>query len=274
MKKTYLIYLYYKLYWFLTKLINKPISEQQNKTDLTIGITTFKARKRQVKDLISRMKFIDKNINIVIAINGDYNESEQLRYLEEIKKYCNRFINIKIIEYIKPEGLSKLWNQIIINSKSDRILLLNDDVLFKKDFLIRLIQENVFKSEIALIDNSFSHFIINKTIIHKVGWFDERFDEIGGEDDDYHVRCELLSIKIERYNLFILKNHKPKLKINSYGKIIADQKSGYSNKNSEFLFKKWDISNKPFPEAAYIEKSMGNYWRIKPGMETPKFYNT
>ena len=103
----------------------------------------------------------------------------------------------------------------------------------------------------------------NSRTIKRVGWFDEGFTEIGGEDDDYHVRLILAGIELKRYNIDRIHNFKPNLKVNSYGKKVIQEKHGYSNANTEYLWDKWEIRNEPFLDAFYIPKSQGSYWKLR-----------
>lgn len=271
MNKQLILFYYYKFYWFWCLFFcRKP---HQSKKGYTIGITTFKERYDILFcDLIVRLTHAFPKVNIIVAVNGNYNQEIQKEYIKQITSFCQRFSNVKIVSFVEPQGLSKLWNQIIINAQDDKIFLFNDDILFNKDIARKIEESGIINEKIALIDNSFSHFMINKELIKKVGWFDERFTEIGGEDDDFHVRLELLNIPLKRYNLNIFKSYKPSLLVNSYGRDTKKQVGGYSTANTNFLFTKWEVLNQPFDGSIKIIKSMGNYWKLKEGMGTPNFY--
>lgn len=224
------------------------------------------------RDLLKRLVYSFPGNEIVIAVNGHHKTSLQKEYLKSIKVFCKQYSNVKTIIFNEPQGLSKMWNLIIINSSSEKVFLFNDDVLFKRDIRKKIFESGILNERIALIDGSFSHFLIDKTIIKSVGWFDERFIEIGGEDDDFQVRLEIKNIPLKRYRLYLFRSYKPPLIVNSYGKDVLEQVGGYSTVNSKFLLKKWEISDNFFVGAINIVKSQGNYWKLKPGMETPDFY--
>lgn len=271
MFKQLIHYYLYKVYWVLVLNFNKR--KQLTNSKFTIGVTTFKERYDVLfRDLIMRLYYLFPNSEIIVAINGHYNQEIQKDYLEKITAYCQKFPTVKIIFFREPEGLSKLWNRIIIKAQHNKIFLLNDDVLFKKNIIKKIRDSSILSEQIALIDNSFSHFIIDKSIIRKIGWFDERLREIGGEDDDFHVRLRLEDITLKNYSLSIFRSFKPLLKTNSYGNIVKEQIGGYSNFNTEFLLKKWDVRKEKFEGAININRSLGCYWKLKIGMETPKFY--
>lgn len=273
MNRSLLLFYYYKVYWFinLRRILRKFKFEDSDR--FTIGITTFMDRYSIFRDLLMRLVYSFPDNEIIIAVNGHYESSLQKEYLTNIEVFCMQFSNVKTIIFKEPQGLSKMWNQILISSSGNKVFLFNDDVLFKRDIRNKIFESGILFERIALIDNSFSHFLIDKTIIKSVGWFDERFTEIGGEDDDFHVRLELENIPLKRYRLNLFRSYKPPLRFNSYGKKVSEQEGGYSTVNSNFLLKKWEISDKRFDGAINIVKSQGNFWKLKPGMETPDFYN-
>ena len=240
---------------------------------LRIGITTFKERYSIFRLLVRRLVYAFPHTEIIVTINGHHDCDAQKRYLREILRFCEQYPQINVISFIASQGLSKLWNQIILSSSNERVLILNDDLLFKKDLQRKIRISGILNEEIALIDNSFSHFLINKSIVRRVGWFDERFTEIGGEDDDFHVRLVMEHIPLKRYNLYAFKSYKPSLKINSYGRRSCSEDGGYSTANTIFLLSKWEVSRFPFKEAVNIEKSQGSYWQLREGMDTPNFYD-
>lgn len=270
--KQELIYLYYKIYWFwvfsLRKRLERPVEKPY-----TIGITTFRERYDLLfKDLLKRIVYIFPYKEIIIAVNGHYNHKLQEEYLDKIYKYCKKFPNVKLVTYKESQGLSKLWNQIILNAGNDNVFIFNDDILFKHKLANEIAACGVLNERISLLNNSFSHFMIDRNLIKDIGWFDERFAEIGGEDDDYHVRLVLNGMELKRHNITKIHSYKPKLIVNSYGRTAKDNSYGYSDINTQFLLSKWDISNEPFDGAKYIIKSQGNFWKLKPGMDTPDFY--
>lgn len=262
----------YKLNWFFIFLKKKRKNETVNKI-YSIGVTTFFERYEILfKDLIKRLNRAFPNTEIIITVNGHHNQGKQKQYLLQIKKYCEKFSNVKLIMYEKPQGLSKLWNQILINATNNNVFIINDDILFYPSIYEKINLSGILNEKIATINGSFSHFLMNKSVIKEVGWFDERLIEIGGEDDDYHVRLTMNNIELKNYSLKGLSNFKPKLKINSYGNKVYDQAGGYSNFNTLFLLKKWDVRAEKFEGAIFIYRSMGSYWKLRKGMETPNYY--
>jgi predicted glycosyltransferase involved in capsule biosynthesis len=96
------------------------------------------------------------------------------------------------------QSLAKLWNRGVLTASNDLCLVLNDDLTIAKDlneksFFDQLdlhIQNVVPKTTpvIFKINGSFSHFLISKSVLHQVGYFDERLLGIGEEDGDFSWR--------------------------------------------------------------------------------------
>ena len=83
-------------------------------------------------------------------------------------------------------GLSKLWNTLITISSKDNILLLNDDLIISNSHFFKDLEEK--DTRFFLINDSFSHFMVNKEEMHNLGYFDERFLGFGLEDVDIRSR--------------------------------------------------------------------------------------
>lgn len=267
------LWYFYELYWLA--LLIKRVRRQDfpapavSGTKFSIGITTFKERYRLFfKKLLKKMTYLFPDSEIIIAVNGNYDPEKQAPYLDKIKKYCRRFPNVKTVTYLEPQGLSKLWNQIIINSGSDKIFIFNDDIKVSPFFRKDLMESGITGEKVATIKNSWSYFLISKEIIATIGWFDERLLEISGEDDDYLARLALKGISAPGFKIDSIQNYSHKLKINSFGKDMTGSQP-YSDYNSEFLQKKWHKRGTPLD--GYV-LSRGKYWKLKEGMETPDFY--
>ena len=153
----------------------------------SIAITTFSLRFGMVKKLISQIrKFTDKEI--IICINGEFNEGFREDYRKKMLELCLEYNSILPIFFSEMRGLSKMWNTSITLSSQENILLLNDDLeIISSDIFSKISSLN---NDISLIkiNNSFSHFLINRNILNKVGWFDERLLGFGEEDGDITFR--------------------------------------------------------------------------------------
>ena len=228
-----------------------------NNHSMTIGVTTFMNRFHScLIPLINKMTKLFPETEIIIVVNGHILKDKQSEYLKEISKYCSSFHNIKLIKHKDPIGLSKIWNQIIEYSNSRNILVLNDDVDIRTNFDEQIFDVLNNTNKLTLINNSWSHFLINKELHRENGPFDEALLEIGGEDDDYTARMALNNILINGVTLNSikgkLKEKQKKLTVNSYGRDMNNQASGYSNFNTNYLQSKWIFSDKYFPGATKV----------------------
>jgi len=264
------------LLWYLTRLVPQKLI--RSNSQLTIGITTFADRFEScLIPLINQVREIFPEAQIIVAANGDVNQKKQEEYLIKLREFCRNYSNLLLIDHEKPVGLSKLWNMLIINTVHERVLILNDDLKLAINFGKFIETSGILEEDIALLKKSWSHFLISKELFQKVGYFDERLLEIGGEDDDYAARCELLGIEIRNYptNLIASRSRRRhrRIKINSYGKDMSKERGGYSTYNSIFIReRKWITSDTPFAGAIFVPNRKPKYWKMRVGMETPDFY--
>ena len=159
-------------------------------TDYAIGITTYDYRfEKYFVKLVDSIRLHRPNLDIIVSINGNYNENFNEEYRKKILHYCS--INSRIYPIIFPEFrcLSKLWNTCLIHSPSDKVLILNDDISILSaiffDELERHLSSPAFK-----INKSWSHYFIDRKIVDEIGWFDERLLGLGEEDGDFEFRYE------------------------------------------------------------------------------------
>lgn len=254
-----IMWLYYKIVWILLHRKIFKIKKTNSLENYSIGITTFLMRYEDFFiPLIKNLLFLYPNQEIIIAINGHYQEDKQLEYLKKINNFLAGYSNIIIIEHVSPQPLSKMWNEIIKKSTNESILLLNDDLNISPYFKGEI--DSILFSEFIMLNNSFSHFIINKSLIKNIGWFDENFKEIGGEDDDYLIRLKIFNIEPQIVKIRGVRNGKNKPSINSYGKKSKKQNSGYSNINTSYLMKKWEMSE-TYKEGFVLVRR--KYWKLR-----------
>lgn len=102
-------------------------------------------------------------------------------------------------------SLTELWNQCIIMSPTDWVLVCNDDIEFKPGWL-EYLEEQIDSGCYDLIHLfHYGAFCIHKYMMLKVGWFDERFRGGGYEDNDYQLRIYEAGLKdrVDRSHDFI-----------------------------------------------------------------------
>jgi len=208
----------------------------------SIGIVTYLGRfETYFKPLIKKLNFLFPDYDINIFINGHFDEAKQVKYLRDVTAFLSRYRNIRYITNFTHQSLTRGWNWLILMARCDKILILNDDVLFNLEFRYNLESlQNV--PNCFTFNGSWSHFVISKNIIKKIGWFDERFVGVGDEDYDYMCRLAMnglqnIDIKIHGLKNFVADQENPAWAIFSD---IVDTK--YAQANRDHFRKKWYFS--------------------------------
>jgi hypothetical protein len=161
------------------------------KIELSICIVTFKQRKELIKDLINKIRLqVPESVDVLLAINGNNEENMPDDYRIEMLDLVKSYKNIYPIFCPEFKSLPKLWNTLVIFSKTEYNLILCDDVEFLNsnayNQILNYIEDT--KTEFFTLNHGFSHFVCSKTILHKLGYFDERLLAFGEEDGDMHYR--------------------------------------------------------------------------------------
>lgn len=271
------VFVYNLKWWFIKKswiffrLQHSNLNEATN-TTFSFGVTTYKERfETYLKPLVLQLNYLFPETKILIAINGFHNKKEQLIYLENIKAFLLPFKNVAFFYYIEPQGLCKLWNQLIIKSNTQKIFLLNDDISVSAALKNELISSKITNSQFGLINKSYSHFLIDKNTIKKVGWFDERFPAIGYEDHDFEIRMALQNSTPDFFSFDSIKNEVVVPKDWSWGNADEVILKKYSNANEKHYFSKWEFSETEKKGFIFV-RIIQRYVKLKDGMETPNFY--
>jgi hypothetical protein len=238
---------------------------------VTIGITTYKDRfEGCLKPLLPKLHNLFPKDQIIIIANGHYQVSDQEAYISELNRYCKRFDNAEVEAYTDPRGLSFLWNRILHKARYDNVLILNDDIMIKSGFRRFIAQKKIIDASIVLINNSFSHFKISVRVPEKIGYFDEGFREIGGEDDDYLARLAMAGVSVDSLTTGTVAGRKAGKainRVNSYGRVMSEERGGYSTLNTEYLESKWIMSDTYFEGAVSVPNRIPKYWQLKNSKE-------
>jgi len=156
---------------------------------LSIGITTFKRRIVSLTSMVEYLKSCDPEIVINIAVNGEIEEPFDEEYRKQILSLCVEHKNVFPFFYQEFRALAKLWNNLVISSKTEYNLILNDDLLFDKSKNFTEIVKNAISQnpsiECFTFNGSWSHFIVTKKFLDDMNYFDERFLLHGEEDGDF-----------------------------------------------------------------------------------------
>jgi glycosyltransferase involved in cell wall biosynthesis len=152
-----------------------------NKSDITIGIVSYYRGNRLKKCLDT----IDPSIKVIVWDNNTQGEElTQVKLAEQSHPHVNFIYNKENV------GLVKAWNQCIINSSTDWVILTCDDMIFDEDWFevfTTIVTENPHLEQIHL--NSFNCVALHKKTIVRMGWWDERYRYYPSmEDDDWYLR--------------------------------------------------------------------------------------
>jgi len=256
--------------------MTKQSLNNNSQNSYSIGVVTYVNRyhtyfKPNILNLIKY--FPDKQI--VCIINGHPNKLKHLAYLKEATQWLSS-LNIQYVTFDDHQSLARCWNWILLMSSAQNNLFLNDDVLVKQDFRHDFENHLQKNHDFFAINNSFSHFLLSKNVVKKVGWFDERFLGIGQEDGDYLIRMaeqkvNLISLSCRDIINYVAPGDDP-----SFQKVSANI-GKYSSVNREFMEKKWFFNHLNNSDCDYKINFIWNNEPykalLKDGMNTPTFYD-
>ena len=141
-----------------------------------------------LKPMVSNLK----GFNIYVVEDGV--RQETVRWLKTQK--------VKTILHDENKGVAISWNDGIkeaIKNRCTHFAIINDDVVLPKDWWDKC--KEIFSNDVHLVSMETKclmsgwFFIIDKTCIDKIGYFDETIGLYGGEDDDYIRRYRSTRLK-------------------------------------------------------------------------------
>jgi hypothetical protein len=223
--------------------------------NLTIGISTYNKRFESLKHLVNQVRMRCDN-QIIIAVNGNHNEPFDEQYRKELLLFTANVSNCFVIMFTEFRSLSKLWNEIVIHSSNEYVYLLNDDLEFHNSSVFHVIEKMINEgNELFMCPiNSWSHFVISKTLLDTLGYFDERLLGIGEEDGDIEWRyIERFHERVKGVALHGIFNkgeyeHKPNMNVYTQNK---------STFNHEFIY------NEKYHKSKHGIKGMFDYEMIQ-----------
>ncbi len=159
----------------------------------SVVITTFDKRfDAFLVPLLNQIKTQRPNIEVIVMVNGPAKMEFDETYRSNVLAYCATFPRVFPTVFPCFQSLAKLWNRGALTATQPRALILNDDLhlLIENgigffDLLEAALEKipGTFK-----INGSFSHFILDKSELIDVGFFDERLLGLGEEDGDFYWR--------------------------------------------------------------------------------------
>ena len=236
--------------------------------DYDIAVTTYIARfDTYFKSLLSQLHFLFPDRRITVVANGHYDRPQQEDYLARLRKLTGGYPNVTLIAHSAPVGLARMWNEAIRASRSGRILMLNDDLYLMSHFRSQIEGADLPKKKMATINGSWSHFWIVQEIIDTVGWFDERFVEIGYEDLDYEARLACNGVTVDRIELNGVWNCVDQPSEYSYGVLFEIADGKYSSKNRRRFCDKWEVSDYETSGSFFVSK-LGRWVKLRKHVES------
>ena len=207
----------------------------------SIGITTFDQRfENYFKPLIQSIYNYNKDYEVVVMVNAPYKGVMSIEYKREMLLFLANYPNVYPHFCTEFRSLSKMWNNELIFSSNNHVLILNDDVTLLPNFfndIEKIIIKNKYKS--FKINGSWSHVLLNRNEINEVGWFDERLLGVGEEDGDMEFRwCKYYNDDFKTYTSNDIKNH---VDPTADSNIQKHSGSKYSKFNREYIEKKYKI---------------------------------
>ena len=155
--------------------------------NITVSLVTFKERRDLVSSLIPRLReIIPEKIDIILAVNGNFEEDMSDDYRVQMLDLCKNYKNVYPLVCPDFMSLSKLWNTLVLFSKTEYNFIMTDDLVINNDNIFNEVVNYISQTneQFFTINQGFSHFVLTKTFLHQIGYFDERLLAYGEEDGD------------------------------------------------------------------------------------------
>lgn len=191
--KQSLLRLFLKIY--TTKQVKRQSRTRNTATgilDATIIISTFEKRFFSFTIPLIEALRSSTHIPITVVINGNYGCERDDEAYREFVTETQKYSNVSLVTFNTFRGWATLLNAGILHSDTDVSIVINDDIYVNPvEFEVETIVKEVEKHKLVLMNNSWSHFAINRSCLSTIGFFDEHFLGIGQEDGDYAHRFKL-----------------------------------------------------------------------------------
>ena len=163
-----------------------------------IGITTFEKRfDNCFVPLLASIKKLNDESNIIVQCNGTLRSKFNEEYRKKMLQLSANYNRVFPFVWTEFRSIAKLVNNIVINSTTEHTLIISDDVVISDKKFFDDVQAGIDRGlQLFTINGAFAYFVISKTEIRKLGWFDERLLGVGNEDTDMYERHRTLGIQI------------------------------------------------------------------------------
>jgi hypothetical protein len=192
----------------------------------SVLITTFDKRfEAFLVPLVLEIKKQRPDIEIIVMVNGPEKSTFDEDYRSNVLQYLARFSKVFPTFFPNFQSLAKMWNRGVLTATHNRVLILNDDLIIRRDsrgsFFDGLESSLDEQTGCFKINGSFSHFIADKIELIEVGFFDERLLGLGEEDGDFYWRYyQKYKREIPNINLGLIDNIQSDLADEGYTKGI------------------------------------------------------
>ena len=179
--------------------------------EYSIGIVTYVERfEKWFKPLLRSIKEHKSDVEVVVCVNGEHKKEFDEEYRRHMLDFLSHYPKVYPMFFTTHRSLSKLWNNLLINSTNDIVLRMDDDVTITDKIFWQQIEEAIILNQYKgfKINSSWSHTVLNRHEVEAVGWFDERFLGGGEEDGDFEWRYgDTFGREFSNINGFHLINH-------------------------------------------------------------------
>jgi GT2 family glycosyltransferase len=194
----------------------------------------------------------DLCIKLIQSVELNTVKSDKFYILDNgggFKEYTNNKIlldKIEIINFGRNLGVASSWNWFLSNIEGD-LIIANDDIVLKENVIeafVKAKQNEVDKNVVmySTANGSYKIFMVNNSIIKKVGLFDENFWPAYFEDSDMMYRMKLGGY----INKEVIKEHDPCIHHEESATLKAQRLLGLNkehdnnfNKNKNYYINKW-----------------------------------
>jgi len=176
------------------------------------------------------VRSIREETDILITIIDNNSEKKDLIILRKMKELYN---NVNLIELPNRLCLVKLWNLGYMVTPSRYMMICADKITLKPGWLEPL-KKMLEKYEYVIFSSQHNAFCLDKILISKIGWFDERFESGGYEDVDYMLRAQEKGLVLGNINGFL--QHQLTQK-----ELDEKRKIAISGKPERGKVKSWDL---------------------------------
>lgn len=159
---------------------------------LAIGISTFVKRFDLFRQLVTDIRR-HTDVPIMVMVNGELDGSLDPAYRRDMLTFCAEHEGVYPHLFPEFNGLAKLWNRMVIEAPTTHVWILNDDVKFDPPANpVPAIEAHIAAGhDLFYAPWGWSHFVIGRELLDRMGYFDERLLGVGEEDGDMLWRYEV-----------------------------------------------------------------------------------